>query len=91
MGYVFFVVVEIGFKQVTNRDGLGRGDAKLMAAAGVWLGFSAIPIVALIASLSAISTIIAVQIIRKIKLSKIPFGPFISLAIIILWTYRELF
>ncbi|MFS2117525.1 prepilin peptidase, partial [Herbaspirillum frisingense] len=38
------------FKLVTGKDGLGYGDFKLMAALGAWLGWQALPLVLLLAS-----------------------------------------
>ncbi len=38
-----------------GREGLGLGDAKLFAAAGAWLGWSALPLVLSIAALGGLS------------------------------------
>lgn len=87
-GYGFFVLIEVGFKRFTGRDGLGRGDAKLMAAAGTWLGYVAIPKVALLGSLFAIGFILLWQMIVRVKVTYIPFGPFIAVAFIGLWLFQ---
>ena len=37
-GYGAFRAIEIGYRRLRGREGLGQGDAKLLAAAGAWLG-----------------------------------------------------
>jgi leader peptidase (prepilin peptidase)/N-methyltransferase len=78
------LLVAIGYKWLTGREGMGGGDVKLLAMIGAWLGWKAIPFVLL--SSSMIGVIIgggAGLIARKGFKSKIPFGPFLSLASII--------
>ena len=89
LGYVVFVLIEKGFKAVTGKDGLGRGDAKLFAGAGAWLGWMGLPLVALIASLSGIVMILAIQGLTKKQVEKFPFGPFLSIGIATVWIYNQ--
>ena len=37
----------VGYRRLRGRDGLGGGDAKLIAAAGAWCGLAALPLVVL--------------------------------------------
>ncbi len=89
VAYSVFVLIELGFKRATGKDGLGRGDAKLFAAAGAWLGWMQLPRVALIASLLGIVYIVTLQIIRKESVQKIPFGPFLAIAFMGVWIYGQ--
>lgn len=89
VAYCVFVIIEIGFKHITGKEGLGRGDAKLFAAAGAWLGWSQLPMVALIASLSGIAFILIVQTVQKKTVQKIPFGPFLAIAFMGVWIYAQ--
>ncbi len=41
VGYTVLVIVGMGYRLARGRDGLGRGDAKLLAAGGAWLGWAA--------------------------------------------------
>ena len=78
------LLVAIGYKWLTGREGMGGGDIKLLAMIGAWLGWKAIPFVLL--SSSMIGVIIgggAGLVASKGLKSKIPFGPFLSLASII--------
>jgi len=71
-----------------KHDGVGMGDAKLLAALGAWLGAGALPEILLIASLTGL---VGGLIWLKWHRSKIshafPFGPFLAFAGIIelLW------
>jgi len=89
VGLVFFPLLNFGYKSLRGRDGIGLGDAKLLAAIGVWLGWQGLPVVLLVASLTGL----AVGIIGgaskggSISQSKIPFGPFLCLGTWIIWLY----
>jgi leader peptidase (prepilin peptidase)/N-methyltransferase len=64
------------------------GDAKLLAALGAWLGWTVLPSLLLIASLSGIiGGLIYLQWRRQNTRSAFPFGPFLAFAGIIelLW------
>ena len=85
VGYSFFFLIEKGFYLWKGVEGLGRGDAKLLAGIGSWLGWVNLPFVILVASMTGI-IIYGVFALHNRKVSKnflgtkIPFGPFISLA-----------
>jgi len=49
IGYLVFVGIEYSFKALRGKDGLGRGDAKLLAAGGAWCGWMGLPFIVLIA------------------------------------------
>ena len=53
-GYLFFWIIFQAFLLFTGREGLGYGDFKLLAALGAWLGWTALPNIVLIASVSAL-------------------------------------
>jgi len=85
LGYSTLIFIELSYKYCRRKDGLGRGDAKLLAVGGAWCGVWSIPMIVLIASLSAI--LVQLLFFRKIneKDSKIAFGPFLSLGIMSAW------
>ena len=86
LGYGAFVSIEKGFKALSKKDGLGRGDAKLLAVGGAWCGAFALPVIVLLASVAAIVGIIA---LGKARDNKIPFGPFLSVAMFIVWGLNQ--
>ena len=90
-GYVGFRVVALGYRAVRGWDGLGAGDAKLLAAGGAWLGLDLLPMAVLLAALLGLALGLA-QAARAGRLSgtaAIPFGPPLALAIWLLWLYAR--
>lgn len=85
IGYGCFVALEVGFKALRGKDGLGRGDAKLLAAAGAWCGWSSLPYIILIASLSGIAYVLVTTLGQTKSKPYIAFGPFLALGFFIVW------
>ena len=53
-GYGGLALLAWGYRQWRKRDGLGSGDPKLFGAIGLWLGWQALPIVMLSASIGGL-------------------------------------
>ena len=88
LGYASLWVLNAGYRLITNRNGIGMGDAKLLAALGAWLGWSALPSILLVASIAGLIGGIAWLKWRGHQLQQaFPFGPFLVIAGIIelLW------
>ncbi len=89
-GYLFLVIVEFAYKSLRKREGLGRGDAKLFAAAGAWLGWEALPTVLFLAAASALIYVLFNSFKTAKAISsgtKLSFGPFLALGTWILWIF----
>src|SRR4029077_11636243 len=52
LGYLTLMAIAALYRAFRDREGLGGGDAKLLAASGAWLGATALPEVILFAALS---------------------------------------
>lgn len=87
LGYLALRAVAFVYRRVRGRDGLGQGDAKLFAAAGAWVGASALPQVILIAALAALFAAGCLRLsgVRLGPFSALPFGPFLALATWLVW------
>ena len=48
-GYLVLALLGWAYARIRGRDGLGLGDAKLLAVAGAWLGWQALPNVVVLA------------------------------------------
>ena len=88
IGYATFWIVANVHHAMTNRHGLGMGDAKLMAGAGLWLGWFAIGGVILLAAIAAILWATLNQKLQKG--AALPFGPFLALGIWVSWCHGAL-
>lgn len=88
IGYGVLWAVETGYRHLRGRDGLGRGDAKLLGAIGMWVGAMGLPLVLLIASLSGIAAAL-IQSWRSGApiggATAIAFGPWIALGGFSVW------
>ena len=79
-GYVSLWSVFQAFKFMTNKDGMGYGDFKLLAALGAWLGWSFIIPIIFISSI--VGSIVGISLITSRRLASnaaIPFGPYLVL------------
>ena len=78
-GYLSLVIVAEVYRRLRGIDGLGRGDAKLLAAAGAWLGWAALPsVIFLAASAGLVFAIGRILARRQSATEAIAFGPFIA-------------
>ena len=87
-GYISLWTFNYFYKLVRGKDGMGYGDFKLFSALGAWLGWKALlPLIVLASTSGAILGILMIIFLQKNKLTPIPFGPFLSVAgvILILW------
>lgn len=87
LGYLAFAGINRLYRRVRGRDGLGGGDAKLLAAAGAWLGWQGLPSLLLIAAVAGLAAALLGQLAgRSMQAqSRIPFGPFLALGCWLVW------
>ncbi len=83
-GYLIIWLIIFVYKKLRNREGMGLGDAKLLAVIGFWFGWISIPFVIFFSSTVALIWVIPDLIKNKKELtSQIPFGPFLILGTLI--------
>ena len=77
-GYSIIWLIILFYKKVRNKEGMGLGDAKLMAVVGFWFGWISIPFTIFISSVVALILVIP-SLLKKTKdmSAQIPFGPYI--------------
>ena len=90
MGYFGIRIIEIAYKTITSRDGIGGGDSKMIGAVGIWVTWSSLPLVLVTASLMGIAMIIATNVARRKvrRTSHIAFGPSIALSSWTIWFFE---
>ena len=87
-----FQGLAFAYRRLRGRDGLGGGDAKLIAAAGAWCGLAALPFVVLGSAVLGLLAALGLAVTRADMTSRtqIPFGPCIALAFWLAWLYGGL-
>jgi len=87
LGYLSLRTIALLYRALRGHEGLGRGDAKLLAASGAWLGATMLPQVVLGAAVSALLAAACLRLagVRLGARSPLPFGPFLALATWVLW------
>ena len=83
-GYLIIWLIIFFYKKVRNKEGMGLGDAKLMAVVGFWFGWASIPFTIFISSFVALIFNVP-SLLKKNKnmATQIPFGPYIIIGCII--------
>jgi len=89
VGFVFVAIVRQLYWFVRRREGIGLGDAKLLAAAGAWVAWQGLPSVVLIAACFGLG----VTLLRSARsghisvIEAVPFGAYLCLGIWVVWLY----
>lgn len=78
VAYSVLVGVELLYRALRKKDGLGRGDAKLFGAIGIWIGPLGLPPALLLASATGLVYALLQGGARRMD-TKVPFGPWLSL------------
>ncbi|HWB51745.1 MAG TPA: A24 family peptidase [Stellaceae bacterium] len=88
-GYLSLRLVGWVYRRRRGRDGLGRGDAKLLAAGGAWVGLTGLPSVVAGAAIAGLCAAGAMMLAghRLDRHSALPFGPFLAAATWLVWLF----
>jgi leader peptidase (prepilin peptidase)/N-methyltransferase len=91
VGYLSIWLIIYLYKTFKKIDGMGFGDAKLMAGIGLLFGWQSIPFILFVASILGLIFVVP-SLIKKQKTMKteIPFGPFIIAACLIYFAQGDL-
>lgn len=89
LGYLAFRGVSALYRRLRGRDGLGEGDAKLLAAAGAWVGPAALSSVILVAALAGLVLALGLRLRGRAVGSDtaLPFGPCLAFATWAVWLW----
>jgi len=81
LGYGLLWTIHALFRLMAKKEGMGRGDFKLLAALGAWMGLGHLPLIVLVSSVmgSVVGVALIILGLRK-REDAIPFGPFLAFA-----------
>jgi len=93
LGYTALAAIGWIYRSMRGRDGLGLGDAKLLAAGGAWVSWKALSSIVTIAAALALTVVLVTWTLRGLPPSattRMPFGAFLAGAIWLIWLYGPL-
>ena len=80
-GWAIFFTISFAYRLIRGQEGLGGGDAKLLALLGAFLGWQSLLFIIFTSSFTgSIAGLIAMPIQKKGGSTRIPFGPFLALS-----------
>ncbi|HYD49274.1 MAG TPA: A24 family peptidase [Terriglobales bacterium] len=90
IGGGFLYAVAAGYELLTQREGMGGGDIKLLAMIGAFLGWRGVLVTLLVGSSTGAAIGIALMVMRGADTRlPIPFGPFLSLGALVALFHGE--
>ncbi|MFC7050291.1 prepilin peptidase [Emcibacter nanhaiensis] len=87
-GYLFIYMVALSYRKVRGREGIGMGDAKLLAAAGAWAGVLYLPFILLLASVAGLLVVLVSKRGAATLETMMPFGPFLAVGTWLTWVLK---
>lgn len=79
-GFAVLEAVRRGFRRWRGYDGMGAGDPKLFGALGIWMGWQALPMTLLVASMIGLTLIFAVRLTNAAQQNAFPLGSYLCAA-----------
>jgi leader peptidase (prepilin peptidase) / N-methyltransferase len=84
IGLIFWLLRRLyfGWRKI---QGLGLGDVKFLVAATIWIGIGAVPLLLLIAALTALAAAAVMQLAGRdmTRRTSLPFGPFLAIGLLL--------
>ena len=89
IGAIFWLLRRLYFA-FRNIQGLGLGDVKFLAAAGTWVGVAGLPMLLLVAALTALVSAGIMQLAgsKLTRQTSLPFGPFLAIGLLVALAFQ---
>ena len=90
IGVVFWLLRRLYFA-FRKIQGLGLGDVKFLAAAGLWIGVAGLPILLVVATLTALACAGVMQFTGRqlTAQTSMSFGPFLAIGLLFAWVLQQ--
>jgi leader peptidase (prepilin peptidase)/N-methyltransferase len=91
-GFLGALALAWSYRALRGREGLGMGDAKLLAAAGAWVGLEGLPTTILLGAVLGLVFVLGTALTgrRLAAGDKIPLGTFLAAGLWLVWLYGPL-
>lgn len=91
-GFGLVLTIALLYRRLRGRDGIGLGDAKLLAAAGAWVSWEGLPSIILLASTAGLLAALLGRLLgRSLEAQQeLPFGPYLAAGFWLTWLYGPL-
>ncbi len=94
LGGGFLYGLNLAYRRLRGVDGLGMGDVKLIAVAGAWTGLTGLPLVMLLASCGALTSLMLQKLFGLQRhhtwRTAIPFGSYLAPSIAAVWLLQSI-
>jgi leader peptidase (prepilin peptidase)/N-methyltransferase len=90
IGAVFWLLRRLYF-ELRKVQGLGLGDVKFLAAAGIWVGLAGLPMLLLIATMTALACAGIMQLAGRPLSARtsMSFGPFLAIGLLFAYGFQQ--
>jgi leader peptidase (prepilin peptidase)/N-methyltransferase len=90
IGAAFWLLRRLYFS-FRGAQGLGLGDVKLLGAAGIWVGIAGLPMLLLVATLTALACAGGMQLAGRSLTAQtsMPFGPFLAAGLLLTSGFQQ--
>jgi leader peptidase (prepilin peptidase) / N-methyltransferase len=90
IGVIFWLLRRLYFA-LRKVQGLGLGDVKFLAAAGIWVGIAGLPMLLLIATLTALLCAGIMQLAGRPLTARtsMSFGPFLAIGLLFAYGFQQ--
>ncbi|MEM8695345.1 MAG: A24 family peptidase [Pseudomonadota bacterium] len=91
VGFLLLMSINVAYRALRGRAGLGGGDSKLLAAIGAWLGWQMLPFTLFVASTAGLIAVFVARLRGRTVAAtdRLPFGAFLAVAAWPLWLARD--
>jgi leader peptidase (prepilin peptidase)/N-methyltransferase len=88
-GFLLVAAVAFVYRRLRRREGIGLGDAKLLAAAGAWVSWQGLPGIVLLAAAGGLAGALITGLLagRLDARQELPFGPYLAGGLWLVWLY----
>jgi leader peptidase (prepilin peptidase)/N-methyltransferase len=88
-GFLLVAALAFVYRRLRGREGIGLGDAKLLAAAGAWVSWQGLPGIVLLAAAAGLAGALIKGFLagRLETRQELPFGPYLAGGLWLVWLY----